>query len=43
MVITWLDFGEILLKTVILANLKKKKMDVFFQGQTLFWPYLRNG
>ena len=25
------------------GKLSLKKSDVFFQGQTLFWPYLRNG
>ena len=43
MVITWLDFGAVLLKTVILANFLLKFRMCFFQGQTLFWPYLRNG
>ena len=43
MVITWLDFGEILLKTVIFGKFAFKISDVFFQCQTLFWPYLRNG
>ena len=43
MVITILDFAEVLLETVILANVLFKNLDVFFQGQTLCWPYLRNG
>ena len=37
MLITWLDcwtfFGKFSLES----------LDVFFQGQTLFWPNLRNG
>ena len=41
-VITWLDFGEVLWETLILANCLKKFWCVF-QGQTLFWSYLRNG
>ena len=39
MVITWLDFGKLL----FLANFLKKFRMYFFQGQTLFWPYLKNG
>ena len=37
MAITWLDFGEIMLKTVILTNFRM----CFFKVK-LFWPYLRN-
>ena len=41
MVITWLDFGGILYKILVLATfLRKCRM---CQGQTLFWTYLRNG
>ena len=43
MVITWLDFGGIPLETRVLPNFRKKNLDVFFQGQTLYWTYLRNG
>ena len=39
MVITWLDFGE----NCYFGKSSFKISDVFFQGQTLFWPYLRNG
>ena len=39
MVITWWDFWEVLLETVIFF----KNFGCVFQGQTLFWPYLRNG
>ena len=41
MVITWLDFGEILLKTYF-GKFFLKILNVFFHCQTLFWPYLRN-
>ena len=43
MLITWLDFGGILLKTPFLPNFVLKILDVFFQGQALYWTYLRNG
>ena len=43
MVVTWLHFGEILVETVILQIFSLKNFDMFFQGQILFWPYLRNG
>ena len=36
MVITLQDIREVLLEKFISANLKKKNLDVFFQGQTLF-------
>ena len=36
------DFGEVLLETFF-GNFSLKISEVFFQGQTLFWPYLRNG
>ena len=39
--ITWLDFGEILL--YFFSGFSLKISDVFFQGQPLFWTYLRNG
>ena len=42
MVVTWLYLGELLLETVILGNFFFLNLDVFFQGRTLFWPYLRN-
>ena len=41
-VFTWLDFGEVLLETY-LGKFSSKNLDVFFQSQSLFWPYLRNG
>ena len=41
--ITWLDFGEILLETLFFAKFSLKISDVFFLGQTLYWTYLRNG
>ena len=34
MLITWLDCGGILVETRVLPN---------FQGQTMYWTYLRNG
>ena len=40
--ITWLDFGGILLETFF-AKFSLKILDVFFQGQTLYWTYLKNG
>ena len=43
MVITWLDFGGILFETFFLPIFASKILDVFFQGQTLYWTYLRNG
>ena len=43
MVNTWFDFGAVLMKTVIFGKFSFKISDVFFQGQTLFWTYLRNG
>ena len=43
MVIFWLDFGEIVLETVIFGKFSLKIWDVFFQGQILFWPFVRNG
>ena len=39
MVNTWVNIGEGLLEIVILANV----IMCFCQGQTLFWPYPRNG
>ena len=36
---SWLLAFRVLLETLILA----KKSDVFFQGRTLFWPYLQTG
>ena len=41
MVITWLDFGTV--ENYYFGKSSLKISDVFFQGQTLFWPYLRNG
>ena len=43
MLTTWLDFGGILVKTLFFAKLSLKISDVSFQGQTLYWTYLRNG
>ena len=43
MLITWLDFGEIILETFFGYRFFPKISDVFFQGQTLSCPYLRNG
>ena len=43
MVINRLDFGGILFETLFLPNFLRKILDVFFQGQTLYWTYLRNG
>ena len=43
MLITWLDFGAILLETFILPNFLWKFQMCFFQGQTLYWTYLRTG
>ena len=37
------DFGGILLETLFFAKFSSKILDVFFQGQTLYWTYLRNG
>ena len=42
MVITWLDSGAVF-KNWYFGKFSFKISDVFFQGQTLFWPYLRNG
>ena len=38
--ITWLDFGGILLETLFCQIFF---LDVFLQGKTLYWIYLRNG
>ena len=45
MLITWLDFGEILLEIwgVGRAIFFIKISNVFLEGQTFYWPYLRNG
>ena len=43
MLSTWLDFGGILLETLFFVKFSLKISDVFFQGQTLYWTYLRNG
>ena len=44
MPITWLDFGWILLETLFFfAKFSLKISDVFFQGQTLYWTFLRYG
>ena len=43
MFITWLDFGGILEEILFFAKFSSKISDVFFQGQTLYWAYLRNG
>ena len=43
LVITWLDYGNNLSKIIIFGKFCLKISDVFFQGQKLFWPYLRNG
>ena len=43
MFITWLDFEEILLKTFLFGKFSLKNLDVFFQGQTLFWINHTNG
>ena len=43
MLITWLDFRGILLETFFFAKFSLNISDVFFQGQTLYWTYLRNG
>ena len=43
MVITWLDFWRSSVGNCYFSKFSLKMMDVFFQGQTLFWPYLRNG
>ena len=42
MLITWVDFEGILLETFF-TKFSLKFLDVFFQGQTLYWTYLRNG
>ena len=42
MVNAWWDFRDVMLETVFLANLLYQILDVFFQGQTLMWPYIRN-
>ena len=39
MVTTWLDFGGIVSETLFSSKIS----DVFYQGQTLYWTYLRNG
>ena len=36
MVITWLDVGEVLLETVILADFHLKNQDVFFNVEHYF-------
>ena len=43
MLSTWLDFEGILLETLFLSNFLWKFRMCFFQGQTLYWTYLRNG
>ena len=40
--VTWLDFGEFLLETFYFGKVSLQISDVFFQGQTLFRPYLWN-
>ena len=40
---TWLDFGEILLETGFFWRIFFRNFGGVFQGQTSFWPYLRNG
>ena len=39
MLITWLDFGG----KYFFAKFSLKILDVSFQGQTLYWTYLRHG
>ena len=41
LLITWLDFGEILLGTLF-AKFSLKILDVYFQGQTFYWTYFSN-
>ena len=41
-VITWLDLGEFSLNSYF-GKFSLEISDVFFQGQILFWPYLRDG
>ena len=43
MLITWLDFIVILLETHFFCQIFFEILDVFFQGKTLYWTYLRNG
>ena len=43
MVITWLDFWRNYVENCYFGTFSLKFSVVFFQGQTLFWPYLRNG
>ena len=43
MVITWFDFGQVLLEIVVLKNFLQKFRMWFFKVKTLFWAYLRNG
>ena len=43
MLITWLDFERNSVRKYFFGKFSSKISDVFFQGQTLYWTYIRNG